>query len=87
VQGITAVALNGSRSSDILWGEQRTVQCAVRDDELGASLRVGDVVTHAGRAEVRGGVVGLGSRELPQPEAGEMTVVNWDLGLVVRLGI
>lgn len=52
------------------------MQCAVRDDELGPSLRVGDVVTRAGRAEVRNGVVGLGRRELPHSEAGEMTVVN-----------
>ena len=82
MQSVTDIALDGSSTSGFLWGCKELVQraVAVRDDELGPSLRIVDVVAHAGRAEVWRVVV-LRSCELPQSEAGKMTVVNWNLGL------
>ena len=83
--GVFTAILDGSSTSGALWGCKELVQraVAVRDDELGPSLRVVDVVAHAGRAEVWSVVV-LCSCELPKSEAGKMTVVNWNLGLWIR---
>ena len=51
---------------------------AVRDDQLGPVLWEGDMARHARWAEV-GGVRGLCSIQISQPQARKMSVVDWNL--------
>ena len=67
-------------------GGKELVECTVRHNNLNSVLWIGQVVTHAGRTEVSGWPL-FSSSELSQPETGEVSVVDRNLGGWIGLGV